>query len=375
MFDAYGIAIMATGALVAGACAFAGCFLVLRRMALLGDAIGHSVLLGIVLAFLITHERGIVPMFVGAAVVGLLTAAAVQALQHGGVRADAAIGVTFTALFALGVVLLTLYAGDVHLDLEHVLYGEIAYAPWDVLTVGDLALGPKSLWVLGVVTVLDLLFVVLCYKELKLATFDPGLAAVLGFSPALVHYLLMAAVSVTTVAAFDAVGAVLVVALLIVPPATAYLLTDRLSIMLLLAVAIGALSGVLGYLLARALDASIAGAMATVAGALFGVAVLGSPRHGVVAWLLRQARLRRQVAADLLVIHLASQEQRGAAVGASVDALRARFRWSPSFTRAVVDEVLKAGLAERDGVAGAAETTSLVVTDRGRARAAELLAR
>src|SRR5690606_32945777 len=106
----------------------------------------HSVLLGIVLAFLITHDRGIVPMFVGAAAAGLATAAAVQALQHGGVRADAAIGVTFTALFALGVVLLTLYASDVHLDLEHVLYGEIAYAPWDVLTVGGLELGPRAAW-------------------------------------------------------------------------------------------------------------------------------------------------------------------------------------------------------------------------------------
>ena len=218
------VVIVLTAVLTAVPCALVGSFLVLRRMAMLGDAISHAVLPGIAIAFFLAGGPAPLPILIGAAAFGLLTVTLVELLYESRrVKEDASIGLVFPALFALGVFLVARFGKHVHLDTQHVLYGEIAYAPWDVLTVGDLALGPKSLWVLGVVTVLDLLFVVLCYKELKLATFDPGLAAVLGFSPALVHYLLMAAVSVTTVAAFDAVGAVLVVALLIVPPATAYL--------------------------------------------------------------------------------------------------------------------------------------------------------
>lgn len=290
MFDAYGIAIVATGALVAGSCAFVGCFLVLRRMALLGDAISHSVLLGIVLAFLVTHDRGIVPMFLGAAAVGLLTAALVQALERGGVRADAAIGVTFTAFFALGVVLLTAFAGDVHLDLEHVLYGEIAYVPWDVLTVGERDLGPRAMWTMGAVFALNLAVIGLFFKEFKLCSFDPGMAAALGIPVVLFHYVMMGLVSLTTVAAFESVGAILSVAMLVVPGATAFLLTDDLKRMLGISVLVGVAASIGGYALAAWLDSSIAGAMTVVLGLLFLLAAIGSPRYGVLGKLLARRR-------------------------------------------------------------------------------------
>lgn len=289
--DSYALAIIATGALVAGACGFIGSFLVLRRMALLGDAISHSVLLGIVLAFLITGDRGIVPMFLGAAVFGLLTAVMVQALDRGGVAEDAAIGVTFTAFFALGVVLLTAYAGSVHLDLEHVLYGEIAYVPWDVLYLGETPLGPKALWIMGAVFLLDLIAVTAFYKEFKICSFDPAMAASLGINVAFFHYFLMALVSLTTVAAFESVGAVLAVAMLIVPGATAYLLTERLETMLAASVAVGAASAVLGYGIASLLDASISGAMAVAAGLLFALALLFSPSKGIISKHLLQRRV------------------------------------------------------------------------------------
>lgn len=298
--DSYTITIIATASLVAAACGFVGCFLILRRMALLGDAISHSVLLGIVLAFLITGDRGIVAMFVGAAALGLLTAVVVQTLEQGGVTADAAIGVTFTAFFALGVVLLTLYAGRVHLDLEHVLYGEIAYVPWDVLIIGGQSLGAKAMWTMGGVFLLNLAIIGLFFKEFKLCSFDPGMATALGLNLLFFHYVLMGLVSLTTVAAFESVGAVLAVAMLIVPGATAYLLTDNLKLMLLLSVGAGVLSAVSGYALAVWLDSSIAGAMASMSGVLFLLTLLFSPSHGVVARIRAQSRRNGINTADMV---------------------------------------------------------------------------
>lgn len=277
------ILIIVTGTLTAAACSLLGSFLILRRMSMLGDAISHAVLPGIVLAFLISGSRNPIPMLIGASVLGLFTAFCTEALHRAGrLQQDAAIGVTFTWLFAVGVILVSMYAGQVDLDQDCVLYGEIAYVPWDTWLWRGLDMGPRAIWIMGGVFLLDLLFVLTCYKELKITTFDPALAESLGISTRLFHYLLMAAVSLTTVAAFESVGAILVVAMLIAPAATAYLLTDRLSYLLGIAVGIGIASAAGGYELARLLDASIAGGMATVAGALFALAFLFSPSHGII---------------------------------------------------------------------------------------------
>ncbi len=287
--------IILTGALVAGACGLVGSFLILRRMAMLGDAISHAVLPGIVLAFLFTQSRATLPMLAGAAAFGLLAAFLVQALDRGGVHTDAGIGVVFTSLFAIGVVLVSAFAGNIDLDLDHLLYGEIAYTPFDTLAFGGVELGPRAVWIMGGIFLVNLVVIGLLYKEFKLSTFDPAMAAAVGIHVTGIHYLLMALVSVTTVGAFESVGAVLVVAMLIVPGATAYLLTDRLHVMLALTVVIGAVSSALGYLLAARFDAAIAGAMTTVAGLLFAAAFLFSPAHGLVFRALARRRLRRQV--------------------------------------------------------------------------------
>ena len=307
------LTIILTGVLVAIPCALLGSLLVLRQMAMMGDAISHAVLPGIVVAFFISENLGSLTSLAGAGVFGLLTAVLVEALRNTGrVKEDSSIGIVFTALFALGVFLISKFATHVHLDLQHVLYGEIAYAPINSLLVGSLNLGPRSLWTLGLVTVLAVGFVLLLYKELKLATFDPGLAAAVGLSPVLVHYLLMAAVSVTTVGAFDSVGAILVVAFLIVPPATAYLLTEHLSRMMALAVVLGTVSAVAGYYLAAAFDVAIAGMMAVVAGGLFMLALLLSPSRGLVANLLRRRSHRRSFARRLLLSRLEALGNRAA---------------------------------------------------------------
>lgn len=287
MSDALWIVII--GALVAGSCSLIGCFLVLRRQAMMGDAISHGILPGIVLAFLFTGSRNIVPMLIGAGALGLVTAFITDTLtQRGRLQSDAAMGVTFTWLFALGIILVTRFAGSVDLDVDCVLHGELIFSPFRRLVWNGMDLGPQAVWTVGVVSILNLCFVVLGYKQLKVCSFDSGLAASLGINVTLWHYLLMSFTSLTTVACFESVGAVLVVAMLIVPANTAYLLTDRLSVMLVLSVALGAASSALGYGLAYLLDGSLAGAISTVGGVMFAGAALFSPRHGVVLLAIRR---------------------------------------------------------------------------------------
>lgn len=315
------VSILLVGSFVGASCGLIGCFLVLRRMALLGDAISHAVLPGIAIAFLLTGRRAPLPMVIGAGALGVLTVLLVELFQRSRrMSEDASIGVVFPALFSLGVILISRYAAQVDLDLDCVLYGEIAYVPWDLLLVGGRSFGPKALWVTGGVLALNLALVVVLFKELKLSTFDAGLAATLGFAPAFLHYLLMSAVSVTVVGSFESVGAILVVAMLVVPPATAYLLTERLGTMLVLAAGLGVASAVGGYALARALDASIAGAMAVVAGGLFLLALLFSPRHGVLARLFHHRRLGARLSDQLMLLHLDGG-------GATAATLGARLGW------------------------------------------------
>lgn len=282
--------IILTASLVASSCALLGCFLILRKMAMVGDAISHAVLPGIVLAFLFSGSRDSVTMLLGAGLIGIFTTFLIEFFhKKARLQTDAAIGVTFTWLFAVGVVLISIFAGKVDLDQDCVLYGEIAYVPLDVIiTSTGTNLGPKAIYVMGFVLLLIIGFIVTGYKELFLTTFDPAYASAIGISTTLWHYLLMGAVSVTTVSSFESVGAILVVALLIAPAATAYLLTDNFKWMLVLACAVGTLASLSGYYLAVWLDGSIAGAIATMSGVIFGLALAFSPVHGLLFKKLKQ---------------------------------------------------------------------------------------
>ena len=357
------LVILLVGSAVAASCALVGTFLVLRKMALLGDAISHAVLPGIAIAFLISGDRSTLPMVVGAAALGVLTVFLVEmANRSRRLQEDASIGVVFPALFSIGVILISRYAGQVDLDLECVLYGEIAYAPWDLLLWGDTSLGPRALWINGGVLLVVVAFVVLFYKELEVSTFDPALSAALGFSPVLVHYLLMTVLSITVVGAFESVGAILVVAMLVVPPATAYLLTDRLWQMLGLSVVLGLASAWLGYGLARWLDASIAGAMATVAGLLFAVVFVASPSHGLLAKLWHRRQVARGMAEQLLLLHLELTGDRTAIRGPSGEAVDLhtvgrRFGWAEAEMRRVVGRLADRGWVEL-GPGGALHLTT-----------------
>lgn len=268
--------IILTGSLVAISCSLLGCFLILRKMAMVSDAISHAVLPGIVIAFFLVGGVDSVWMIAGAGLIGVLSTFLIEFFHRKGrLQTDASIGVTFTWLFALGVILVTYYAGNAHIDQDCILYGEIAYVPIDLIeTASGAIIGPKALVVMSFILVLIVAFIVFFFRPLFLTTFDPSFAAAIGVSVTLWHYLLMGMVSLTTVAAFESVGAILVVALLIVPPASAYLITKDFKSMLLVSSIIGVLSSTGGYYLAVALDGSIAGAMVTIAGVIFALIFL-----------------------------------------------------------------------------------------------------
>jgi len=358
------IEIVILACLTAATCALPGVFLVLRRVALMSDAISHAILLGIVVAFFYTKNLASPLLLLGAAVVGLLTVSLTELIiKTRKLKQDAAIGLVFPFLFSIGVILINHYTFDVHIDSDCVLFGEIAFAPFNRLIVNNQDLGPQGIWVMGGILALNVVFVSLFYKELKIATFDPGLAASLGFFPGLIHYALMALVSITAVGAFESVGSILVVALMITPPATAYLLTDRLSRMLLLSCLIGMLSAGLGYWMAYALDASIAGSMATASGLIFlGVLVL-APEKGLLAkYLLRRWR-RWDLPTDTLAVHLLQAEMAYAEEAERVVShMNEHMLWTDDYTSGVIAHCLEQGLIKKVG-------NKLTLTPYGREKA------
>jgi manganese/zinc/iron transport system permease protein len=365
------IEIQLVAVVVAVACAIPGVFLVLRRMALMSDAITHTVLLGIVIAFLATGTLESPLLILGAAAMGVITVALVETLGRTRlVKEDASIGLVFPALFSVAVILINQYAGSVHLDTDAVLLGEIAFAPFRRLEIGGIDLGPRTLYVMGAILLCNLLFIAVLYKELKLSTFDPALATALGFSPAVLHYVFMSLVSLTAVGAFDAVGSILVVALMITPPAAAYLLTDSLPRVLLFSALLAALSAIGGFWIAWLADASIGGCMAATAGALFVLALLFAPARGLLARTLRRRRQKVRFAGLMLVIHLLQHEDTPEAeVESREEHLGEHLRWEPGHARTVVRHAADQGLLERTG------DGRLQLTAPGRAAALAALGR
>jgi manganese/zinc/iron transport system permease protein len=271
--------IILTGSLVALSCALLGSFLLVRQMTMVADAISHAVLPGIVLAYLASQSRASLPMLIGAALFGVLTTILIELLsKYGRLQTDASIGISFTWMFAIGVILISLFAGRVDLDQDCVLYGEIAFVPLDTWILGNGAsMGPRTVWLLAGLLVFVLLFVIISYKALIITSFDPLLAASLGISTVFWHYALMSLVSLTTVFSFEAVGAILVMAFIVGPPATGFLISRKLPVIMGIACVAGVVAAIAGYFLALATDGSIAGAMATVIGLEFLLTFLSIP--------------------------------------------------------------------------------------------------
>lgn len=370
MIDA-NVAIIAICALVAVSGALLGTFLVLRRMSMMTDAISHSILFGIVVGFLIFKTRDSFVLIVAAALTGLLTVWLTQAiLRTRLVKEDASIGLVFPLLFSIGVILVSQQISGLHLDIDVVLVGDVTFAPLDTIpfTLSDAVTLeiPRAMLIMGAITLANLLFVGLFYKELKLTTFDAGLAAALGFAPALVNYALMALLSVTAVGAFDAVGAVLFVAFVVTPAATAYLLTDKLWRMIALAALIGIAACILGYAYAVVRDASISGCIVVALGLIFGVTLIAAPERGLLAGWLRRRRQKQDFATHMLVVHLLHHE--GApdeGEETRLESLPMHLRWDMPFVRRIVARASRSGWIEQRG-------GRLALTEGGRNAARQL---
>jgi manganese/zinc/iron transport system permease protein len=263
--------ILLIASLAAVNCSLLGAYLLMRKVTMLADAITHAVLPGIVIAFLLTGTKNPFIILIGAGSTGILASVLVAFLNKKiKLQADAAIGINFTWLFALGILLITLFSKKVDLDPDCVLYGEVAYAPlhtWQTATGKNL--GPRSLYTLGSILLLNLTFIIACYKELAIATFDPDFATSIGMNKNIWHYLLMIATAFTAIASFEVAGAILVVALFVVPTSIAYLLTNKLLHMLFLSILIGIVGSISGYFFAAWLNGSIAGAIVTLLGGFF----------------------------------------------------------------------------------------------------------
>jgi len=433
------------GVLVAVSGALLGTYLLLRRMSLTSDAISHTILLGIVGAFLIMvtvfnmePDTSSPWLIIGAALAGVATVVLTEIIYKSGlVKQDAALGLAFPLLFAISIILISRYIENVHLDEDAVLVGEIGvawadtnthclencqeivitpesnlaevgrvcincerggisprddeaifeetcsncgtYSPTEAFQAGLLderptsVFWPKSITVMGVITLLNVAFVLLFYKELKLSTFDSALAATFGFRPGMLQYALMILVSVTAVGAFDAVGSILVIAFFIIPPAAAYLLTDRLSVMLLLSPIIGGIGAYTGYDLARGdflgviqvsdvltvLDnvfglrgytewnVSISASMVLMLFVFFLLAWILSPRYGLVSMMLRRQIQRRTFADQVVMGHIYHhQGTEEAESELAINTLNHHFEWSERRMRAVLTRLRALNLVQ-----------------------------
>jgi manganese/zinc/iron transport system permease protein len=264
------LAIALTAIFTAISCAVLGAFLVLRKMTMVGDAISHAVLPGIAIAYLLSQSRASLPMFLGAALVGVFATVIIEILsKKWKVQSDASIGMTFTTLFALGVVMITYWSDRVDLDQECVLYGEIAFVPFNTWTLAGQSMGPIALWSSGILLLSVLIYTFAGYKGLLMSSFNEDYAAVLGIGVGAWNLSLMSMVSMATVISFESVGAILVVALLVAPAATAYLISQKLKPMILLAALFGLSGSLLGYMMSARFDTSIAGGVATMLGVQF----------------------------------------------------------------------------------------------------------
>lgn len=267
--------IILTACLVAIINSIFGSFLIMRKMAMIGDAIAHAVLPGIVIAYFLSESRATLPLIIGAAISGLLVTFVIEFFTKKiKLQSDASIGISYTFFFAIGVILVSLYGKSVDLDQECVLYGEIAMVHYDQLKMGGIEVGPRQVWILSTVLLLIVGMVVWAYNRLVVTTFDENYALSLGINIAFWQYYIMGGVSLSTVVSFESVGAVLVIAFLVGPPATAYLITNSLRKTIFTSIIFGITASISGFYLASLMDGSIAGAIASMIGVQFGLVFL-----------------------------------------------------------------------------------------------------
>lgn len=332
------IEILIISIIVAISCALPGTFLVLRKMSMMSDSITHTILLGIVLAFFIVHDLSSPLLIIGATLMGVITVWLTEMLRQTRLLTeDASIGLVFPLLFSIAIILITRFAGSVHLDTDSVLLGELAFAPFDRLIIYGKDIGPKSLYTTGILLIINIISITVFFKELKLATFDPILATILGFSQTFIHYFLMTLVSITTVGSFQAVGSILVVSFMIGPPVTAYLLTDNLKHMIFLSAFIGTINSIIGYQVAMFFDVSIAGSMAVITGLTFMLVFIFAPNRGLLKTIINRKKQKIDFAKKILLFNLLNGFKLNESTVYNINTLSSKLNWDTNFTIKIIN--------------------------------------
>lgn len=294
--------------LVSAACSLLGPFLILRKMSMMIDSITHTILLGIVIAFFITKDLTSPLLIVGAGLVGILTVFLTELInQKTTLHEDASIGLVFPFLFSIAIIIISKFLRGVHLCIDSVLVGEVAFSVIPRIEFFGYE-GSKVIFVMAVIFLIDLIFIGVFFKELKISTFDKNLSLISGFAPAVIYYALMSLVSITTVGAFNAVGSILVISYMVVPSACAYLLTHDLKKMIVVSVFVGVLSSVLGFYCAYIYDLSIAGTIAVVNGIIFFLVFIFEPRNGIIRKIVNESRKRTEFAEVTMLLHIINHE-------------------------------------------------------------------
>ena len=349
------------------ACAVLSPFLVLRKLSMVSDAISHSVLLGIVIAFFIVKDVGSPFLIVGAATFGVITVFAVELLSGTGlVKNDDAVGIVFPMFFALAVVLITKFARNVHLDTDVVLMGEVIIAPLNRIEFMGIDL-PKAFVQMGILLVINLLFVIIFFKELKVTTFDRGFATLAGFSSAALFYALMTLSSFTAVTAFDAVGAILVVSFLITPGAAAYLVSKDLKVMITISVGYAVINSSIGYVLSLLMNVSMSGMTAAAAGVTFLLTFLFN-REGLVTAIFIRLQRKSELKSELFLTHIGNhsgkkEEREELGLGSIKDHLK----WKQAEVDKIAERLIKKGFIRID-----IDKNIYDLTERGREKFVEI---
>ncbi len=341
--------ILAVALVTAVATSLIGVFLVLRKLSMMTDAIAHTVLLGIVLMFLWVRDLNSPWLVFGATLSGLFTVWLIETLRRVRfVKEDAAIGMVMTMLFSVAILLLSTRLRRTHLHVETVLLGQLEFVMFERTTLPWIGSWPTSLVILSGVLVANVLFLGFFYKEYKVLSFDRTLAHVLGFSPWLLHYLFMTLISLTSVAAFNAVGAILVIAFMVGPVMSARLLTHRLPRLVALTLIVAVFNTLMGYLIAFRWDLNTAASMATMTLLSFLAILIAAPKQGLLSRLWQHHQQTHTIHMLTLITHLKHHEQDdNVAVESNPNTLYEHFNWPQRKTQKLIHRSQKHGYIEQ----------------------------
>lgn len=353
--------------ITAVACAVLSPFLVLRKLSMVSDAISHSVLLGIVIAFFIVKDVGSPFLIAGAALFGVITVFVVEFLSGTGlVKNDDAVGIVFPMFFALAVVLITKFARNVHLDTDVVLMGEVIIAPLNRIEFMGIDL-PKAFVQMGILLVVNLLFVIIFFKELKITTFDRGFAKLAGFSSVALFYVLMTLSSFTAVTAFDAVGAILVVSFLITPGAAAYLISKDLKVMIAISVGYAVINSIIGYVFSLLMNVSMSGMTAAAAGVTFLLTFLFN-REGLITAIFIRLQRKSELKLGLFLNHIGNHSgKKEESEELGLGSIKNHLKWKQAEVDKIAGRLIKKGFIRID-----IDKNIYDLTERGREKFVEI---